>query len=110
MQLYKIAMKTLIPNESYRFQEICLRVLSLCRSNCRKDGVCVHSPLIKLGLEYDMYYLSNTLLNLYAKCFGIEQARHFFDEIPQRDVVSWTPILSTHVRRDITIKLLRFLG
>ncbi|KAI9112923.1 hypothetical protein K1719_016037 [Acacia pycnantha] len=68
MQLCKIATKTLIPNEACRFQEICLRDLSLCRSNSWKDGVCVHSPIIKLGLQYDMY-LSNNLLNLSCSAF-----------------------------------------
>ncbi|XP_028785466.1 pentatricopeptide repeat-containing protein At5g52850, chloroplastic [Neltuma alba] len=109
MQLCKIAPKTLIPNEACRFQEICLRVLSLCKSNSRKDGVCVHSPIIKLGLHYDMY-LSNNLLNLYGKCFGVEHARHFFDEMPQRDVVSWTSILSAYVKSGHHYEALEIFG
>ncbi|KAH0978857.1 hypothetical protein GBA52_006034 [Prunus armeniaca] len=79
------------------FKETCLRVLSLCNSRALKEGVCVHSPITKLGLQEDLY-LSNNLLSLYAKCFGVEPARHFFDEMPDRDVVSWTGMLSAYVR------------
>src|SRR4051812_14541592 len=81
----------------YRFQETCLRVLSFCNSNSLKEGVCIHSPIIKLGLEHDMY-LNNNLLSLYAKCFGVHHARHLFDEMPYRDVVSWTTVLSSHTK------------
>ncbi|KAJ1384977.1 Tetratricopeptide-like helical domain superfamily [Sesbania bispinosa] len=80
-----------------RFQETCLRVLSFCNSNSLKEGVCVHSPIIKVGLKDDLY-LNNNLLSLYAKCFGVRQARHLFDEMPYKDVVSWTTVLSAHTR------------
>ncbi|KAJ1385383.1 Tetratricopeptide-like helical domain superfamily [Sesbania bispinosa] len=80
-----------------RFQETCLRVLSFCNSNSLKEGVCVHSPIIKVGLKDDLY-LNNNLLSLYAKCFGVGQARHLFDEMPYKDVVSWTTVLSAHTR------------
>ncbi|XP_058769836.1 pentatricopeptide repeat-containing protein At5g52850, chloroplastic [Vicia villosa] len=81
----------------YRFQETCLRVLSFCNSNSLKEGVCIHSPIIKLGLQHDMY-LNNNLLSLYSKCFGVHHARHLFDEMPYRDVVSWTTVLSSHTK------------
>ncbi|XP_057428194.1 pentatricopeptide repeat-containing protein At5g52850, chloroplastic [Lotus japonicus] len=80
-----------------RLQETCLRVLSFCNSNSLKEGVCVHSPIIKLGLEDDLY-LNNNLLSLYAKCYGVRQARYLFEEMPYRDVVSWTTILSAHTK------------
>ncbi|OIW12537.1 hypothetical protein TanjilG_04701 [Lupinus angustifolius] len=50
-----------------------------------------------MGIQDDLY-LSNNLLSLYAKCFGVVTARHLFDEMPYRDVVSWTAILSAHTR------------
>ncbi|XP_027364704.1 pentatricopeptide repeat-containing protein At5g52850, chloroplastic [Abrus precatorius] len=79
------------------FQETCLRVLSFCNSHSLKEGVCVHGPIIKVGLQDDLY-LNNNLLSLYAKCFGVGQARHFFDEMPHKDVVSWTTVLSAHTK------------
>nr|POE73488.1 pentatricopeptide repeat-containing protein, chloroplastic [Quercus suber]POE81807.1 pentatricopeptide repeat-containing protein, chloroplastic [Quercus suber] len=52
-----------------------------------------------MGLQDDMY-LNNNLLSLYAKCFGVDHAHHFFDEMPCKDVVSWTGILSSYVRNE----------
>ncbi|CAJ2629950.1 unnamed protein product [Trifolium pratense] len=88
------------PTQSFslsRFQETCLRVLSFCNSNSLKEGICIHSPIIKLGLQHDLY-LNNNLLSLYAKCFGLHHARHLFDEMPDKDVVSWTTVLSSHTK------------
>jgi pentatricopeptide repeat protein len=52
-----------------------------------------------MGLQDDLY-LNNNLLSLYAKCFGVDHAHHFFDEMPYKDVVSWTGILSAYARNE----------
>ncbi|KAK9292517.1 hypothetical protein L1049_020490 [Liquidambar formosana] len=83
--------------ELCHFEETCLRVLSFCNKKSLQEGVCIHSPIVKLGLHEDLY-LSNNMLSLYAKCYGVEHAHHFFDEMPYKDVVSWTGILSAYVR------------
>jgi pentatricopeptide repeat protein len=107
--LCKPVTKTFNGNYSYRFQEICIGVVSLCNSKSLKEGVCVHSPIIKLGLQ-DNFYLNNNLLSLYAKCFGVDHARHFFDEMPYKDVVSWTGILSAYVRNENHEQALELFG
>ncbi|KAL5540281.1 hypothetical protein UlMin_042764 [Ulmus minor] len=84
-------------NEVYPFEDICLRVIKLCNSKSLKQGICVHSPVIKLGLQENLF-MNNNLLSLYAKCFGAEYARQFFDEMPCRDVVSWTGLVSAFTR------------
>ncbi|KAK1398436.1 Pentatricopeptide repeat-containing protein [Heracleum sosnowskyi] len=76
-------------------ENICLNVLTFCNSKSLKLGICAHSPIIKLGLEHNLL-LNNNLLSIYAKCYGLEHARHLFDEMPQRDVVSWTGMLSAY--------------
>ncbi|GMY32685.1 pentatricopeptide repeat-containing protein At5g52850, chloroplastic-like, partial [Fagus crenata] len=86
-------------SELNRFEDICLRVVSLCNSKSLKEDVCVHSPIIKMGLQDDLY-LNNNLSSLYAKCFGVDHAHHFFDEMPYKDVVSWTGILSAYARNE----------
>ncbi|KAG7013273.1 Pentatricopeptide repeat-containing protein, chloroplastic, partial [Cucurbita argyrosperma subsp. argyrosperma] len=84
-------------NELYRLEEGCSQLISICNSKSLKEGVCVHSPIIKLGLLGNLY-LSNNLLSLYAKRFGLKQARNLFDEMPDRDVVSWTTMQAAYVR------------
>ncbi|KAH7557706.1 hypothetical protein ACOSP7_027574 [Xanthoceras sorbifolium] len=83
-------------SEIHRLEEICFRVIKLCNSKFFKEGVCIHSPVIKLCL-HDHLYVNNSLLSLYSKCYGVENARQFFDEMPHRDVVSWTGVVSAYV-------------
>ncbi|KAF8376984.1 hypothetical protein HHK36_030356 [Tetracentron sinense] len=71
--------------------------LYTCNSRSLIEGVCVHSPIIKLGLQ-DHLFLNNNLLSLYAKCFGVEPARHLFNGMAYKDVVSWSGIISAYVR------------
>ncbi|GAB4858329.1 hypothetical protein Ancab_009802 [Ancistrocladus abbreviatus] len=89
--------KVLSKSEFHLLQEACLKVVSFCNAKSIKEGICVHSPIIKLGLRHDLL-LNNNLLSVYGKCYGIEQARNVFDEMPHKDVVSWTCMLSTYVR------------
>ncbi|KAM1344148.1 hypothetical protein ACFX2F_008262 [Malus domestica] len=56
-------------------------------------GQCLHTHVVKLGHLYDIY-VQNSLLNLYASSSGrMELCRKVFDEMPQRDVVSWTVLI-----------------
>ncbi|PIN10388.1 hypothetical protein CDL12_17027 [Handroanthus impetiginosus] len=78
-------------------EETCSRIIYFCNKQFLKEGICIHSPILKYGL-HDNLLLSNNLLSLYAKCYGVKQARQLFDEMPHRDVVSWTGILSAYVK------------
>ncbi|CAN1180700.1 Pentatricopeptide repeat-containing protein At5g52850, chloroplastic [Linum perenne] len=78
-------------------EEILAQVVSFCSLRSLKEGICVHAPLIKLSL-HDHLYLNNNLLSLYGKCFGLKNARQLFDEMPQRDVVSWSGMLSSYTK------------
>lgn len=94
-----------------QFEDICYRLVSFCNSKSLREGVCIHSPIIKLGLE-DHLYLNNNLLSLYAKCFGVDSARQFFDEMPYKDVVSWTGILSAYIKNEkheVALELFRLM-
>ncbi|XP_063947122.1 putative pentatricopeptide repeat-containing protein At3g13770, mitochondrial isoform X2 [Daucus carota subsp. sativus] len=44
-------------------------------------------------------YLRNRLIVFYTKCECLEDARMVFDEIPERNVVSWTAMISGYSRR-----------
>ncbi|OAY81722.1 putative pentatricopeptide repeat-containing protein, mitochondrial [Ananas comosus] len=46
-----------------------------------------------LGYRYDVFVCSS-LLNLYAKCGKMDDAVKVFDEMPKRDVVSWTTMIT----------------
>ncbi|PIN01830.1 hypothetical protein CDL12_25653 [Handroanthus impetiginosus] len=52
-----------------------------------------HSALIKSGFTHILHF-SNHLLALYLKNSDSDNARKLFDEIPQRDVRTWTMLIS----------------
>ncbi|KAK6117666.1 hypothetical protein DH2020_048583 [Rehmannia glutinosa] len=90
-------------------EETCSKIIYFCNKQFLKDGICIHSPILKLGLQ-DNLLLSNNLLSLYAKCCGVEHARHLFDEMPYRDVVSWTGVISAYVKDGNHEEALRFFN
>ncbi|KAL5561502.1 hypothetical protein UlMin_031249 [Ulmus minor] len=57
-----------------------------------KQGKCVHTHVVKLG-HLDDIYVRNSLLDVYASCGHMGLCRKVFDEMPERDVVSWTVLI-----------------
>ena len=39
----------------------------------------------------------NALVNIYAKCGSMDEARLVFDEMDERDVISWTSMINGHI-------------
>ncbi|MQL74735.1 hypothetical protein Taro_007098 [Colocasia esculenta] len=67
-------------------------------------SACAHLGALDLGRWIDMFikrkkmelnlFLGNALADMYAKCGCIAEARAVFDEMAERDVVSWTVLIS----------------
>lgn len=53
----------------------------------------MHAQVVKLGHLNDLY-VQNSLLNLYASCGDMVLCNYVFDEMPMRDVVSWTVMIA----------------
>lgn len=68
----------------------CARLRSL------EQGRHVHAAIIKSGIEPNRY-LENTLLSMYAKCGSLTDAKHVFDTIRDRNIVSWTAMIEAFV-------------
>ncbi|XP_077254077.1 pentatricopeptide repeat (PPR-like) superfamily protein [Tasmannia lanceolata] len=61
-------------------------------------GLQIHSHLIKSGLHSDRF-VGNSLLSLYFKLgANFSETRKVFDNLPVRDVISWTSMVSGYVR------------
>ncbi|KAF9613881.1 hypothetical protein IFM89_012429 [Coptis chinensis] len=56
-------------------------------------GKATHAKLIKNALLSSLF-INNYLLNMYAKCGETLQALKLFDEMPERNVVTWSSIIS----------------
>jgi pentatricopeptide repeat protein len=52
---------------------------------------------MKAGLECDMF-MENTLVNMYAKCGYLNDARHVFDKMSERNIVSWTAMIAGYAQ------------
>lgn len=73
-------------------------VINAC-ANLRllESGKQVHADLLKCGIKTDII-LANTLIDMYAKCGSVRQARELFDKMDIRDVVTWNAMIGGYAR------------
>lgn len=87
-------MSDLQPN-NYTFPfllQACSKVLGLV------EGTQVHSHVVKLGFDRDVY-VRNSLIHFYVASCRIECSKRVFDECPQcRDIVTWNAMLAGYAR------------
>ncbi|XP_058099339.1 pentatricopeptide repeat-containing protein At4g13650-like isoform X2 [Magnolia sinica] len=68
-------------------------LLSACaKSASLSAGEQAHSVVLKLGFDSNVF-IGSALVNLYCKCSRISDARLLFNEMPQRNVVTWNSII-----------------
>lgn len=60
---------------------------------CGSMGKGLHGLILKRAFEKDLV-VSNALLNMYVKCECLGDARRVFRALDERDVVSWTSMIS----------------
>ncbi|KAF8400047.1 hypothetical protein HHK36_015922 [Tetracentron sinense] len=63
------------------------------------SGKQVHQQAFIFGFESDIF-VSSALVDMYSKCGKLIYARKLFDENPQRNVVSWTSMITGYVQND----------
>lgn len=69
-------------------------VLKACSgSQAVEDGKMVHDQARQNGLESDVY-ICTALVDFYAKCGCLVEARKVFDKMPERDLVAWNAMLA----------------
>ncbi|RRT63124.1 hypothetical protein B296_00000872 [Ensete ventricosum] len=69
-------------------------VLRACRDTMSLGpGVEIHHLVLKAGLQSD-FFVSAALVDMYARCGDVEDARKVFDRMPKRDMVTWTVMMS----------------
>lgn len=62
-----------------------------------KEGRQAHCYCVKLGFEVQIYIMT-ALVDMYAKCGSIDDARKGFDYLQEPDVVLWTSMIGGYVQ------------
>lgn len=72
-------------------------------------GKKLHAYVSHTGFESDAFVLT-TLLSMYGKCDNTEMADILFDELSERNVVSWNAIIAVHAHQDHRDDVLQLLN
>ncbi|OWM76276.1 hypothetical protein CDL15_Pgr009922 [Punica granatum] len=81
-------LRSSVPPDNFTFPFV---LKAGARLQAAVDGV--HALTEKLGLGSDLY-VQNALVSAYGSSRSVESAGKLFDEMPQRDLVSWSSMIS----------------
>ncbi|XP_010254272.2 PREDICTED: pentatricopeptide repeat-containing protein At3g22690-like [Nelumbo nucifera] len=62
-----------------------------------KEGKQIHTYLREKKFAYDVF-IGNALINMYAKCGHLDEAVDVFRQMPDRDIFSWTTMITGYVQ------------
>ncbi|KAG8378174.1 hypothetical protein BUALT_Bualt08G0110500 [Buddleja alternifolia] len=66
--------------------------------NCAPQGKQLHLLFLKKGVLFSTLSIANRLLQMYARCGSIDDARNLFDEMPQRNSFTWNTLLEGYAK------------
>ncbi|KAI0507877.1 hypothetical protein KFK09_014005 [Dendrobium nobile] len=69
-------------------------------------GKSVHAHMIRNHFKQNRF-LQNNLLNLYCKCGDMNHAHKLFDEIANKDIVSWNVLVSGYFQSGYSVEAIR---
>ena len=83
-------------------------ILKACGSiGSLKIGEEIHDEVKKQGLLGKDIVLGTALVDMYAKCGALEKAHKVLEELPERNVVSWSALITGYVQHghgDVAVK------
>ncbi|MCD7466034.1 hypothetical protein HAX54_002358 [Datura stramonium] len=89
-----LLMKKISAVDSYSL----LYVIKACaKKSLGTEGKQAHALVIKLGYE-PIIFLQTSLMDMYAAIASVTDVHKVFDEIPNKNVVCWTSLISAYVQ------------
>ncbi|KAL4557415.1 hypothetical protein LXL04_035592 [Taraxacum kok-saghyz] len=79
---------------------------SFTNTSSAPKGRAVHAMLITSGFSPDVYTY-NHLITMYCKTNRIKDARLVFDKMPQRNLISWTTLISSYSHTGMAVDALQ---
>lgn len=70
-------------------------ITTCCHETDLKLAIQIHGLCIKRGYE-TLVEVGNILMSRYSKCGGLEAVKSVFDQMSERNVISWTTMISTN--------------
>ncbi|KAG6394585.1 hypothetical protein SASPL_145174 [Salvia splendens] len=58
----------------------------------------IHGESVKLGGFGADLFVVNALIDMYVKCGDLDCGRKVFDEMPERDLISWTTLIDAYAK------------
>lgn len=90
IELYDVMVESGVNPNKYTFPF----VLKACsRLQAVEDGRRIHGEARSYGLENDVY-VCTALVDFYAKCGCLDEARDVFDGMPSKDAVAWNAMIA----------------
>lgn len=65
------------------------------------EGKRLHSQIRGGGFQTDVV-VGNSLINMYMKCARLEESQAIFDEMPERNMFSWTSIIGAYGQQGLS--------
>ncbi|XP_072954160.1 putative pentatricopeptide repeat-containing protein At3g25970 [Typha angustifolia] len=88
--LFKSMMAKSISFDHYTLGSILKSIACVAGINL---GIQIHSLIVKSGFHYNVFSAS-ALVDMYAKCHRIRDANLMFEEMPERNAVSWNALIA----------------
>lgn len=72
-----------------------------------KEGKEIHAIIVNYGYDLDSI-IGTSLITMYGKCGNLDDAKAVFDNLPQKDVISWSAIITVCAQNGHGKKALEF--
>lgn len=90
-ELFKHMQKVHILPDNYTL----VSLLSVCTKLCNLSlGSSIHGLMIKTDFNHCDTFVCNVLINMYGKCGSIEGSVNIFDKMTNRNLITWTALIS----------------
>ncbi|KAL4302923.1 hypothetical protein GQ457_10G025600 [Hibiscus cannabinus] len=77
-------------------------IFKACASaSAQTYGKSLHAESIKFGVFMD-FHIASSLLSMYSRCSNLIDSRKVFDEMPERNVVTWNAMIGGYLKNGDT--------
>ncbi|KAJ7532329.1 hypothetical protein O6H91_14G082900 [Diphasiastrum complanatum] len=105
IKLYHAMLQSNVKPNDYAY----VAVLKACASpEALPQGRIIHADVVKAGYDSSVH-VSNTLIDMYAKCGSLDEARRVFDQLRAKDIISWNAMISGYTQNGFGEEALHLL-